>query len=193
MVLADIALVRGLEVRLACRCIAPGSGAYVGSGRVSAEGDMPSTVRCPPLPVALLGIQEEPVVESTHIGQRPVGHEEDGTDEEIDPVPQASKTGGFDPCAARCGEGPPHARLGPVGRLALRRRHRCQRRILLQPGVENSDGWSFDYGVRVEQEHVAPVTSSAADVDAPSEPEVPARVDIGRTMAHCDGGDSGIR
>ena len=86
VVLADVTLVGCLEVGLPGDRIPAGPGADVGRGHVGAECHPPTVVGGPALPVALLGVEEELLVEPTDVRERPVPQEQDRTDQEVDPV-----------------------------------------------------------------------------------------------------------
>src|SRR5580692_2694711 len=88
VVLAHVGLVAGVEVDLPDGGVAAGPRPDVDRGDVGAEGRTPARVAGPTLPVSLLGVEEELIVERADLLQCLPSHHQHRADHEVDPPAQ---------------------------------------------------------------------------------------------------------
>ena len=146
--------------------VAAGAGPDVGGGDVGAQRDPPAPDGGPTLPVGLLGVQEEPAVERSDVGEGAIGQEQDRADQEVRSPPEWTQAERLQPCPGRRRERPAHPGLLPEPGVALGRGDGGQLRIGSEWHVEAAYGVGRQLGVGVEQQDVTALPPGAADVDA---------------------------
>ena len=187
--LAQVALVRSVEVGVALRLIAPGARTHVGGHHLRAQGHLPSEVVGPSLPVRLLGVEEEAFVERADLGQRLGPQQQHRADQEIGAPTQSPEAECLQPCSGRRGEGPTHPGLLAGDRVHLGRRHAGQVVGGVEPVPQPGDGVGGDRRIGIEEQQIVGArrpghrTVLEADVHPGAEAQVPSRVDVGRPVA----------
>ena len=180
-------------MHVAGRGVTTGPRPDVDRGDVGAEGHAPSDVTGPTLPVGLLGVEEEPFVEGSDLLQCLPAHQQHRADHEVDPPAQGAEADSLHPGPERGGERPSHP-VGPAtGPVHLPGGDARQSGGGPQDPVQPVHVPRSHSGVGVQQEHVVGGRSPVgqAQVDAPGEPEVAARVDVAGTVALTDRPDIG--
>ena len=84
--LADVALESGVGAHQPPMVVVVGGGALMEGFRVGAEADPPAGARRAPLPVSLLGVEEESFVEAAERYEGRAPHQQDRRDDEV-PMP----------------------------------------------------------------------------------------------------------
>ena len=96
------------ELMRATILVVVGAGAHVDGHGVGAEPDLPATAGGPVLPIGLLGIHEEPFVESAHVDQRFAPDQKNRAYEIFSRSFEAAQPDRLQPGFSRSGEGPAH-------------------------------------------------------------------------------------
>ena len=163
-------------MRLSDFWVASGAGADVSGVEVGAQGDSPSLVDSPALPIGLFGIEEELLVERADVADGSIAEEKDRSDQEVSPFPQSPQPGSLHPGTGWGRERPGDSSLITTLGIPLTGGDGGKSWIVPQAGVQVANGVSRDGGVGVEEQHVPSGTLRTADGDTASESEVPADV-----------------
>ena len=143
-----------MEVGVALGLIAPGARTHVGGHHVGAEGDPPSEVVGPPLPVRLLGVEEEAFVERPDRGEGVGPQHQDRADQEIGAPTQATETERLQPGSGRRGERPTHPCLLAGDWVDLGRGHAGQVVTGPEPFLQPGDGVGTDRCIGIEEQQI---------------------------------------
>src|ERR1022692_5049898 len=169
-----------MEVDVACRGVTSGAATDMGGRNVRADGRPPSEFEGATLPVRLLGVEEETLIEIATRRQCLGSKQQHGSDNECVTPAQATKPKCLRPRPERCRERPADSSRAPALRIDLGRGRTGQIRSIVEEPVQSGDTFESDSGVGIQKKHVGirPATLGEAKVDSGGKPEVCSRVDV---------------
>src|SRR6188768_3143868 len=107
--LAEVALLGGVEVHFSRPLIGTRSGADVNGGHRLDQGMAPSKGGGASRPIGLFGVEEEGVVEASDLAQGLGAEKQDRADHVVASCTKPAEAESLDARSPRCGEGPSHA------------------------------------------------------------------------------------